>query len=204
MLRRSFFVAIILLVTCLDVCGQSNNEADEYEYDTTNVNVFEGADSCSFKLDYYHTEGISTGDRYWYEIIILDSLVILNFKSPDSDTWNYISYQKRMVISDSVLSKLKRSIKTHGIKQKIKGIPKWQGSGYGADRLFIETKDVHIAGGTVFMVIGDDSDINAYNRRIKLEKQQSSSISGDFQKFFKDVERLFTGLPVLLKECERE
>jgi hypothetical protein len=205
-LRVIFLFTVLASGSYTQSHAQAEAEIDEYEYvyDTNFANPFEGADSFNFKLDYYNTEGISTGDRYWYEVIVLDTLLILNFKSPASDSWNYISYQKRMIISDSALHAIKRSSKTFGIKQKRKGIPHWQGSGYGANRLFIESKDVHIAGGMVFMAIGNDTSLASYRKRIMTEKKQSSSISGNYEKFFKQLEGFFVTLPQLLKDSSKE
>lgn len=202
-LRKFLFSIVFIIGTSQDTSGQTIEEVDEYTYDTTSINAFEGAGNLSFKLDYYHTEGISTSDRFWYEIMVLDSLVILNFKSPESDSWNFISYQKRMIINDSALAALRRSVKMLGIGQKRKGIPEWLGSGYGADRLFIESKDTHVAAGTVFMCIGNDKDVLTYNRRIRSEKQQSSSISGNYEKFFKELEYYFMSLPILKEDCSK-
>jgi hypothetical protein len=200
---RKMFLLIILIMAIHKHCF-AQEDGYKYDYDTARKNVFNGADNYSFKLDYYHTEGYSSRDRYWYEVMVLDSLVILNFQSPKNESWNYISYQKRMVISDSTLSAFKSSIKTFGIKQVKKGIPKPDGTGYGADNLFIESPDVHIAGGTVFMAIGNDTDGNAYKARIGKEKQQSSSIAGDYENFFRQLERIFMNLPILLKDSKIE
>jgi len=182
---------------------KAQDGAGKYTYDTTAVDVFEGADDISFKLNYYHTEGISTGDRYWYEVIVLDSLVILNFKSPESDDRNFLSYQKRIIINDSALAAIKHNMKALGIKQKRRGIPEPLGSGYGADRLFVESKDVNIAVGTTFMCIANDANVAAYKSRVTGEKRESSSISGDYDKFFNYLERFFVLLPGLLKDMRQ-
>lgn len=172
----------------------------EYTYDTTKVNVFEGVEKASFKLDYYHSEGYSSGARYWYEIIIVDSLLILNFKSPDIDDWNYVSYQKQVELSDSALSSIKSLIKSLKIGQKRKGIPRPLGSGYGSEILHIEWEELSISGGATYMCVGGDDGKEDYHSRIKEEKKQSSSISGDYEALFLKLTGLFDSLQFLLND----
>lgn len=180
-----------------------NNKEHDVKYDTKDYNVFDETDSVSFKLNYFHTEGYSSYDRYSYEVIILDTLLILNFNAPDNDDWNYVSYQKHVFLHDSTLNRIKTKIKTFKIGQKKKGIPIPQGSGYGADKLFIESKDVSVAGGVVYMNIGPDFSRKNFLKRVKKEKDYSSSISGDYEAFFHEIESLFIDLPLLMMSMEK-
>lgn len=178
---------------------------DEIEYDTSTVDVFKDVATASFKLNYYHTEGYSSGNRYWYEVIVIDSMIMLNFKSPLNDDWDYVYYQKQLLISDSVLSNVKRLIKSLGITQKRKGVPLPQGTGYGANRLYIETADLQVAGGDVYIAIGgpDTQTQEQFLAGIDKERQQSTSIGGDYRRLFFELEQLFPMLPSLLKDMEK-
>lgn len=192
------FVSVVLLSPFV-AASQTDSVAvsfDSVQVDTATINVFEQAPNATFKLDYYHTDGYSNKDRYWYEIIIIDSLLILNFQCAENDDWDFINYQKQLVLDVFVLDSIKKGISDAEIRQKKTGIPRPPASGYGADRLYIESSDLNLAGGAVYLCIGDGED---YEARIKKEKQLSTTISGDFEKVFKILESLFTDLPMLLE-----
>ena len=162
--------------------------------------------NAKFKLDYYHTDGNSTQDRYWYKVMIRESLVTLNFRSPDNEDWNFVSYQKQKVLDEDELSKIKKVITESNLKEKTKGMPKLLGvgTGYGADRLCIAHESLNIAGGTVYMCIGNDNSHEDYEIRIKKEKENSTTISGDYQKVFDLLEALFEDLPDLLRSKNKK
>ncbi|WNM20093.1 hypothetical protein [Flavobacterium capsici] len=203
----SLKVSILFLSMTIPIVAQKNSvelSFESVEIDTTSINAFEGVKNAKFKLDYYHTDGYSTGNRYWYEVVIIDSLMILNFKSPDNDDWNYINYQKQVVLGDDALEAIKSKISETKLKQKTKGIPIPPGTGYGADRLYIEGDEIEIAGGTVYMCVGEEMPLENIDKRISLEKKLSSTISGDFQTFFNLLEKLFTDLPMLMKSKDKE
>lgn len=205
-MKKEILILLVAIIPCLTMAQTDSLELsfDSVEIDTTTMNVFEQAPNAKLKLDYYHTDGYSSGNRYWYEIIIIDSLMILNFQSPDNDDWNYINYQKQVVLEDETLTRIKIGISESKLKQKKKGIPKPPGTGYGADRLYIENGNLNIAGGTVYMCVGADMSEEQYQKRISMEKKISSTISGDYQKIFNLLEGLFTDLPTLMKSKNKE
>ncbi len=201
------FFSVFLFLFVWQVYGQEDTvelSFESVEIDTSTVNVFEQAPNAKFKLDYYHTDGYSTNNRYWYEILIIDSLLILNFHSPANDDWNYINYQKQIVLEEDIVVEIKQAIETLGIQQKVKGIPLPPGTGYGADRLYIESPEMKIAGGTVYITIGAETSVEQYNQRIALEKEISTTLGGDFQKLFNKLEEVFTDLPMLIESKNRE
>ncbi|MFA7326637.1 MAG: hypothetical protein WC121_08240 [Candidatus Kapaibacterium sp.] len=198
---------IIIILFCLFTFA-SNSQTDtsdsyEYEiqYDTTTKKVFKQAPNATFKVDYFHTDGYSLFDRYWYEIIIIDSSLILTFESPMNDDWNYIKYQKRLILNEDALLRIKIVLSQAKLEQNRKGFPLPEGSGYGAEKLFIETEELNLAGGNVYMCIGEESSIGdeKYEIRIEKEKQETSTISGDLQKVIRVLEELFTDLDYLLQ-----
>jgi hypothetical protein len=79
--------------------------------------VFEGYDYANFKLKYLVTEGYSLSDRYSYEIIIIDSLMILNFRCPKNDDWDFIQFQKQMILEDEQLERIKWVVKKQGCQK---------------------------------------------------------------------------------------
>jgi len=204
-------ITILLLMFYFNGTCQNDPYEKELEYarepveiDTSELKVFEQASDFQFKLDYYHTDGYSTGDRYWYEVIILDTLLILNFNSPDNDDWDYINYQKQVVIERDSLEKIIAFVSDSKINQKTKGMPIPPGSGYGADKLFIESDNLNIAGGTVYMNVGLDMPEEFWKKKITIEKETSSTISGDFQIVFDYLEKLFEDLTMLMDSKDKE
>ena len=201
------FQILTLLLISLTAYGQTDSiylSFDEVKLDKAKRNVFKGAENASVKINYYHTDGYSHKDRYWYEIIIIDSLMILNFQSPDNDDWDYINYQKQMVIDDSLVNSLLSILDSAGVKQKKIGIPLPPASGYTADRLFIETPGLELAGGTVYINIGGEESEEEYNERIRREMELSSTIEGDFNLVFKTIESLFKELDFLLEDMVKK
>lgn len=178
------------------------NEVHENQGSTTRApNAFTGYESANFKLDYFHTEGYSIGDRYWYEIIIIDSLLTLYFNSPLNDDWNKIHYHKSLIIDSKQVEQVKNLLKKTNIHQKSEGIPAWSdwsGSGYGENRLYIESENLTVAGGMIYNCIGTDrDDLIGLNRTQRLE---SSTIGGDYETFFIELEKLFDSLPFLMTD----
>lgn len=203
------YLYTILFLIFFGFCARGQNKEvvpnfDSVRLDTTTINVFKGAEKARVKIDYYHSSGYSHKDRYWYEVVIIDSLVILNFQSPNNDDWNYINYQKQVVVDEGTINKLLSTIKSAGIKQKKKGIPLPPASGYTADRLYIQTKDLQLAGGTVYIGIGSEDSDELFGKRIKLEQQLSSTIAGNFELVFTEILKLFPQLDFLLTDMAKE
>jgi hypothetical protein len=180
-------------------------EVEEVFDSTKQTNsVFEGYEYANFKLNYFQTEGYSTRDRYWYEIIIVDSLLILNFNSPQNDDWNYISYQKQIILYEE-LENIKQVVDDAKTHQKTEGIPHWSdwsGSGYGENRLYIESEKFNIAGGMIYNCMGYGAEDS--RSTIQKEKEESTTIGGDYELLFTELEKLFESLPFLMEDKDRK
>lgn len=82
------YITIFLALLSFSVFSKVDTVSKSFnsvEIDTSHIQVFDSTVKAKFKLNYYHTEGYSLKDRYSYEVIILDSLIILNFKCPKND-----------------------------------------------------------------------------------------------------------------------
>lgn len=210
----------LLILQVLNSCNSKSdfvteeNLSEKVVTDTTDIevldstnqtkDVFEGFEYAKFKLDYYHNEGYSLGDRYWYEIIIIDSMLVLYFDCPLNDDWNYIHYHKSLILSDSQLESIKSKVYAAELFQKSEGFPHWSdwsGSGYGENRLHIDSENLNIAGGMIYNNIYFASqDIDYVEDEMVREMQESSTIGGDFILVFKELEKLFESLPFLLED----
>ncbi|MBI1184059.1 hypothetical protein GC194_07300 [bacterium] len=208
-IKINYGIAFIVMLLCQSytVYGQTEQikpSFDSVAYDTINRRVFKGLESASVKIDYYRTIGYSYGDRYWYEIIIIDSLMLLNFQSPDNVDWDYIKYQKQVVLEDSVVKRVLLALKKAQIAQKKPGIPLPPAAGYTGDRLYIESEQLNLAGGTVYINLNGEETDAEYLQRVKMEMALSSSISGNYIKVFNMLESLFADLPFLLESKNKQ
>jgi hypothetical protein len=166
--------------------------------------VFEGFENAKFKLDYFHNEGYSTGNRYWYEVIIIDSMLVLNFECPQNDDWNHVYYQKLIILDEKKLKSIKKEVNLANLHQKTEGFPywsDWSGSGYGKNRLYIETNELSLAGGMIYNNIFGDHEVTEVS--ISDDMRASTTISGDYESLFEELEKLFDSLPFLMKEKDR-
>lgn len=166
------------------------------------LGVFGQFENAKFKLDYYHNEGYSTGNRYWYEIIVIDSLLVLYFDSPQNDDWNNVHYHKSLILMQNEVKMIQNEVKLADLGQKSEGFPEWRdwsGSGYGENRLIIESDSLNIAGGMIYNnIFSDDED--DFEASIVQDMNASSSISGDYLSLFEELEKLFDSLPFLLED----
>jgi hypothetical protein len=176
---------------------------DNSDLGSTDYDNFKQTAKAKFKVNYFNTEGYSHGDRHWHEIIIIDSLLILNFRSPYNDDWSYINYQKQEILDKETLADIKAGIINAGLEQKKEGFPEHGGSGYGADRLYIEYEELDIAGGTTYACVGKEETDEAWMARINAEIESSSTLSGDYLAVFEMLEELFTDLPNLMRSKDR-
>ena len=179
-----------------------NSNASKNETSNT---IFEGYESATFKLKYLVTEGYSISDRYEYEIIIVDSLLILNFHCPKNDDWNFIEYQKHMILHDEQLERIKWVLKKARLSQKSEGFPHWSdwaGSGYGAYRLHIESENVNVAGGMIYNCMGSgEEDLEKMNKK---QRKESTTIGGNYEFLFTEIKKLFDSLPFLMEDKNRK
>ncbi len=189
--RSTLILALILFST--NIYAQQDSIVEE------SLNVFEEFPNAKFKLDYYHTDGYSHSDRFWYELIIIDSLLILNFECPQNDDWEFVTYQKQHLLTQEELTQIKRFVAKSKLNQKIPGNPDPLGSGYGANRLIIESDELNIDGGNTYISIGNEQSVKEYNKRINAEKKESTTLSGDYEGLFTYLESLFQALPVLIE-----
>ncbi|MGV6861528.1 MAG: hypothetical protein ACWA41_07135 [Putridiphycobacter sp.] len=161
--------------------------------------IFDGFEDANFKLDFFCSEGYSTIDRYSYEIIIADSLLITKFNCVLNDSWNGVYFEKDYILDDEELEKIKNKVYTFHLFQKNEGIPERRdydiGTAYGTINLFIYSDSITIEGGTVYGWTGED-------KIMKKERKKSSSIGGDYEGLFIYLESLFPNLPILFKEAK--
>jgi hypothetical protein len=180
-------------------------DRDTIQYKQVNTaDLFAGYDTDNLVIDYYFTSGFSEGDRFSYEFILTDNLLTVTFNSPFSDSYNSITYKKESYVSDDDLNKLESAIFSCGLKQVRNGIPQPNATGYEQEVLILKFNYIKLSGGLFSYTITDNADTAAFDKQREQDRKRSSSIGGDYDKFFNILDGYFPELNCLLGEVERE
>jgi hypothetical protein len=191
----SLFVSFLIGFYAVSAKAQAIESVDtsDYEYENPTDSLFPGYNSARLIIDYYKTEGATIEDRYRYEIIMIDSLLSLTFRSPESGNFSYIDYQKERLLTNSEQSEIKQALAAAKLTQTKRGIPAAKFTGYAQEVLIIRSNTFNIAGGLAWSAIGDDN--NA-----KTDRALTSSIGGNYDTFFAMLCRYFPDLNGLMEE----
>ena len=205
-LISAFILFVIICGNCFAQYDKVDTTDDRgFNIDTSYEDFFHGNFCATLKIEYLHTTGVSTFDRYNYEILIIDSLLKLTFESLGTPDYNEIRYYRTLVLPDSVQRQLINLINSCKLKQKIKGIPLPTYSGYSADRLTIEKADLKLQGGLIYSALSDGNETEEESlKSLKEEMNESSTISGDFETFFLVLKKQFRDLDSLEKVVVKE
>lgn len=184
------------------ICVGQETEKNVYQFDELNVDLKKDYNNAEFVIDYYFTDGISLGDRYFYEIIVTDSIVTLTFDTPDFGQFHHSKYNKQIHLDSSEVDTLKTVIKKANLKQIRKGIAHWDGSMYTREVLILKLDNLFIAGGQTYGPEGtyaDDEPDDKVKKEIEKDKRDSSSISGDYDSIINLLKKYFTNVDELYK-----
>ena len=198
-MKQLLYTAILVFTSSCIKAQRRDTVINERPYQLLEKSYFKTYGYAKFVVDYFYTEGISYGDRLSYEIIITDSLLMLGFSSPESDTYKYVSYQKKYLLTSQQLQTIKKNYLAARLKQKKPGIPLGYGSAHVREALIIKNGNSIIAGGTEYCNI-------CYEERQKEinERKASSTLSGDYDGFIRYIKTLFRDLPALLDQSEQD
>jgi hypothetical protein len=199
---------IILLLFCKITLGQTGDSVDidikSIKYEPVTENNYKDFPNAKLILDYYYTNGISYGDRFSYEIILIDSLLMFAFSSPETDSYRYISYEKKQLLAPEQVSKVKSIVGAAGLKQTKKGIPRPDASAHEKDVLIVKYKNINIAGGRFNHVIFPDTASDAQNNKeIASERKLTSSVGGNYELVVSTLKKYFVDLPKLLDQVQK-
>jgi hypothetical protein len=206
-MRHLSFI-VILLFFCKLTFGQTADSVDidikSIRYEPVTKNNYKDFPKAKLIVDYYYTNGISYGDRFSYEIILIDSLLMFGFSSPETDSYNYISYQKKQLLTPEQVNKVKSILVVAGLKQTKRGIPQPDASAHEKDVLIVKYKNINIAGGRFNHVIFPDSASAAQNNKeIALERKLTLSVGGKYELVIKALKKHFLDLPKLLEQVHK-
>src|SRR6478736_3297839 len=102
---------LIFLTTTSKIFGQNEIDIDVV-YEPVNEDYFKGYKNAKMILDYYFTDGWSLHDRYTYEIIIVDDVLMVAFDSPKSDSFEKVSFQTKRKLSKDQMNEIKKAIES--------------------------------------------------------------------------------------------
>jgi hypothetical protein len=205
---RYLLFTIILFIFYQTTFGQTTDSIEidikSIKYEPLTEDNYKSFPNAKLIVDYYYTNGISNGDRYSYEIILVDSLLMFGFSSPETEDYNYIFYNKKQLLTAKQVNSIKSVLVSAGLKQTKKGIPQPDASAHEKEVLIVKYKNVDIAGGLFNHVIFEDGMTEAkVNKEIAQERKLTSSIGGNYDMFIKALKKYFLDLPNLLGQIQK-
>jgi hypothetical protein len=199
---KPFLFSLLAWLAAYPSLGQQ--ATGTYQYEPVTEDYFKGYKNAKLKLDYYFTDGSSTGNRYVFELVLVDNLLMLSFDSPQTDDYAYISYQKKILLSDSQLTAIKVALAKANLKQRVKGIPKPDGTAHTKEVLIVKYRNLALAGGMAYAnrACFPDSESEAtVQQQIRQDRRRSSSINGNYDILIRTLLTHFTDLTSLKREA---
>jgi hypothetical protein len=194
--RHLLFFSILFFPLCASAQAPAQPDTSDYEYENPSDSLFPGYESAGKIIDYYKTEGVSTEDRYRFEVIVIDSLVSLTFRSPESENFHYVDYQKERLLSNDERAQLSQALASAKLTQTKSGIPNAKFTGYGQEVLIIRSSAFNITGGVAWIAISDNAD------SMDADRKMTTSIGGNYDTFFSYLRRVyFPDLDALMREA---
>jgi len=207
-MKRLTFIVILSIFSKI-VLGQTSDSVDidikSIRYKPLTENNYKAFPNAKLIVDYYYTNGISLGDRYTYEIVLIDSLFMVAFDAPETDRYNYVSYQKKKLLTAEQVNSIRAVLNSAGLKQTKKGIPEPDASAHEKEVLIVKYKNLNIAGGRFNHVIFSEGTSDAQNNKeIALERKLTSSVGGNFELVIKTLKKYFSDLPELTEQVQTQ
>jgi hypothetical protein len=179
--RTIILIAGVLLIASA-ARAQSSDDPD-VRYDTLRTDPFPGYENANFIVNWYHNEGLSWGERFSSEIIVVDSLLIVDFSSPGATDYHHVSYLRKSILTDAQREALKKRLHDAQLRQLRVGIPSPTFSGSGQDVLLVRDGKNQLVGGRVFGTVGSDEDT--------LPEYDGITIGGNLDTVFGALSHLF-------------
>ena len=199
---------ILFFIVPFQKCiAQTVDTANDIVYEPVKEDYFKPYKHAKLIADYYFTDGYSTSERYAYEIILIDSLVMVQFSAPESDSYRYVEYDKRTLLANKDIGRLKLLLRKAGLKQVRKGIPRATFTAYTKEVLILRSKNINIAGGMAYgngASYPDSMRAEIVVKEIAEDRKQSSSIGGDYDTVILFLKKLFVDLARLEKQAIKQ
>lgn len=199
----------MLMVLCLPaarVFSQAQVDSLDFNikdvtYEPVTEDYFSDYKGAKLIVDYYCSDGWSISDHYSYQVVLVDSLLMLGFYSPETEGLRYISYEKKILLPSSVADSVMTMLDKAKLKQVKQGIPQPTAAGNTKEVLIIKDSNLNIAGGMFYYnVIQEDATPEQVNAIRKRERKLTSSIGGDYDSIIQAMVALFPELGSLTQQ----
>ena len=207
--RVTYILLFFLFIPAVPVLGQTNTQDADMDIDVSSVqyepvsrNYFAEYKYAGFIMDYYCSDGWSVTDRYTYEVVVIDSLLMVGFDSPETGAMHYISFQKKTIIPPDETDTLKNILGRAGLRQLKKGIPVPARSAYTKEVLIVKYAGINIAGGMFYYnMLQQDASAADINKMVAGQRSLTSSISGNYNSVIQALQSLFPQLGGLMAQA---
>lgn len=197
-MTSKIFILLLFLLIYSENYAQAKIDTGNIIYQPVSKNYFKKKFiKANFGVDYFFTDGWSDKDRYFYEILIRDSLLTIFFYSPNTDSYNRTQYLKKAILNDSEQYVLKQVTEAAQLKQIKPQIPRTTFSSYTREILSVKYQNVSIAGGMAYGNTAnypEDKPESQVNASIDQDRSQSSSIEGNYDLLISALKKLFVDL----------
>jgi hypothetical protein len=204
-MKKQFLILLFIPFNIFKCFSQV--DTGDIVYEPVTEDLFKSYKNAPLIVDYYFTDGISLGDRYSYEIIIVDSLLMVAFTSPETDTYKKVYFENKTLLDQKQVDSLKSILKLANLKQTKNGIPRATFSAHTKEALIIKYQNISIAGGLAYSNIASYPDTETpiqVKQEIERDRKSSSSIGGNYDLVITTVKKYFTNLSKLKAKAIRK
>ncbi len=182
--------------------AQENADIGDVHYDPVTQDYFADYPHAKLIVNYYCSDGWSANDRYDFEVVLIDSLLMLGFESPETESLRYISYQKKTIVSQAFEDTVKNILGRAGLTQVKQGIPRPAKAANTKEVLIVKYATVQIAGGVFYYnMLSEDASQEKINDMVQKERNYTSSIGGNYDAVMKAMKSYFPELNNLMTEA---
>jgi len=200
-----FLRALIISMFLFSGCAFAQTDSIDIKavtYEPVNQDYFADYGYAKLIVNYYCSDGWSVNNRYSFEVIVIDSMLMLGFDAPETESMRYISYQKKTILTEAEVDTLKNVIGRAGLTQVKLGIPHPTAAPNTKEVLIAKYAGINIAGGLFYYnTIKEDESQDKINAMKERQKQLTSSIGGDYTSIMLAMKNHFPDLSELLSEA---
>jgi len=203
-MARGFRALIVSMFLFTGFAFAQNDSIDikDVHYEPVTQDYFSDYSHAKLIVNYFCSDGWSIENRYSFEVVLIDSVLMLGFDSPETDEMRYISYQKKTILTSDKVDSIKNILGRAGLSQAKLGIPHPTASANTKEVLIVRYAGLNIAGGLFYYnAISHDEPEAKINAKIKREKQLTSSIGGDYESVMLAMKNYFPELNGMMTDA---
>ena len=204
-MNRYSFVAVLLLLLVKPAFAQVDSadvNIKDIHYEPITEDYFADYKNAKLIVNYYCSDGTSITNRYSYEVVVIDSTLMLGFDSPETEALGYISYEKKQMLTHAQFQTLKDILVKAELVQKKIGIPRPDVSAHTKEVLIVRYGDINIAGGMFhYNMLQEDQPKSRIEADVARQRRLTSSIGGDYDSIIHLLEAYFTDLLGLMNQA---